>query len=304
MKKTFFLLAIYLLIAVMAFAQDKIYTKLQSTPIVGEVTEITTNEIKYKPKDRPLPIVSIDKQDVIKIVYSNGEVMMINNPLKDYTMYSDQHHWNLKMSLLSPLLGHTQFFLERSMKPGRSIEYELNLIGPGKNQEMYDDYGLGGPDEHHLDAIGGGIGIGLKILKLPDYVNGQIRLRHIMQGSYLKPAISFNVYGRNFAGYNNILERKTVFAVNPNLTIGKQWILDNTVSIDIYGAIGYSFDNVRANQKAILNDAGFYQEFYDNVPFNSFGYTRFGSGDFGLSLGGGIRVGFLFDFRKDKEKER
>jgi hypothetical protein len=299
MKKKLSLSVLLLLMAVISFAQDKIYTKMQEQPIEGEVIEVSVNEVKYKPVDRPLPIITIDKQDVIKIVYKNGQVMMINNPLKDYSVYSDQHKWNLKVSLLSPLVGHTQFFLERSMKPGRSIEYELNIIGLGKNQRMYDEFYTG---RHKLDAMGAGVGIGLKLLRLPDYVNGQVRLRHIMQGSYIKPAISLNVYGRNFADYDGGTERKLVYAVNPNITLGKQWILDNTVSIDIYATLGYSFDNVRANQKEVLNDAGVVVDFQDNVPFNGFGYTRFGSSDFGLSLGAGIRVGYLFDFKKKDVK--
>ena len=299
MKKLSFLLLLLVTLAVGVSAQDKIYTSLQKPPIEGEVTEVTTNEIRYRPAGRPVPVVSIDKQDVIRIVYQNGEVLMINNPLDDYSLYAGQHKWNLKLSLLSPLLGHTQLFLERSLKPGRSVEYELNLIGAGLDQRLpYDFYA----EERKMNALGGGIGIGLKFLRLPDYVNGQTRLRHIMQGSYIKPAISANVYKRNFPDMNGSMENRTVYAITPNLTLGKQWILDNTVSIEIYGLIGYSFDNVRSVQSKIYNDSGFLEYLDSTAPFNGFGHTRFGSRDFGLTLGGGIRVGLLFDTKKARSK--
>ena len=73
MKKQLLLLAL-ILTSVIAFSQDKIYTRLQIKPIDGEVVEIGTNEIKYKAPDRPSLVISIDKQDVVKIVYKNGQV--------------------------------------------------------------------------------------------------------------------------------------------------------------------------------------------------------------------------------------
>ncbi len=287
-----------------AAAQDKIYTTTQKAPIEGEVTEVGVGEIKYKPTGRPFPVVTLDKQDVVKIVYGNGEVFMINNPLKDFAVYSGQHKWNAKLDVLSPLLGYTNLFLEHSVKPGRSMEYQLNIIGLGKDQQLqYSGYNGNYIQGATFNAQGIGLGIGAKFLRLPDYVNGQIRLRHILQGSYIKPAISASFYSRNFVGTDVYgtpeLVRKSVYAIQPNLSIGRQFILDNTISLELYGTIGYSFDNVRSQERTVQNDR--MQPVYisiDNSPFNGFGYTRFSSGDFGLTLNAGIRVGYLFDFKK------
>src|SRR5215218_1688553 len=101
--------------AQIASAQDKIFTTTQKAPIEGEVTEISVNEIKYKPTGRPFPVTTLDKQDVVKIVYGNGEVFMVNNPLKDFTVYAGQRRWNAKLDLLSPLLGYTNLYLEHSV---------------------------------------------------------------------------------------------------------------------------------------------------------------------------------------------
>lgn len=307
--KSLFLAFGLILTATCAFAQDKIFTAMQKAPIEGEVVEISLNEIRYKPTGRPNPIVSIDKQDVVKIVYGNGEVFMINNPLKDYGIYSGQHKWNAKIDLLSPILGCTNLYLEHSLKPGRSIEYQLNLIGVGKNQHLYTEYYPNGSKQDiYFDAKGAGIGIGLKFLRLPDYVNGQVRLRHILQGSYMKPAITLSYYTRNFIGDDSgyaKAESKPVFAINPHITFGRQFIMDNSVSIEIYASVGFSIDNVRKQQEEVRNDAmnPFPNYYYDDYePFNGFGYTRFSSGNMGLTLGAGIRVGYLFDFKKPEAK--
>jgi hypothetical protein len=302
--KNLFLSLLLIAGAQIASAQDKIYTTTQKAPIEGEVTEISVAEIKYKPTGRPFPVTTLDKQDVVKIVYANGEVFMVNNPLKDFAVYGDQRRWNAKLDLFSPLLGYTNLFLEHSVKPGRSIEYQLDLIGLGKDQYInYPNYnGTSYPDAK-FGARGIGLGYGIKFLRLPDYVNGQVRLRHILQGSYLKPAISAAYYSRNFIGSDLFgvptLQRKPVFDINPNITFGRQFILDNTISLELYGTIGYSVDNVRATDKSVQNDrTGPTYISDDSSPFNAFGYTRFSSGDFGLTLNGGIRVGYLFNVKK------
>ena len=307
------LLFSFLLLAAaqIASAQDKIYTTTQKTPIEGEVTEVTTNEIKYKPTGRPFPVTTVERQDVLKIVYANGEVYMVNNPLKDYTIYGGQHRWNAKLDVFSPMLGYTNLYLEHSKKPGRSEEFQLNLIGLGKNQNLYytgySGYGSYSNLDVKFDALGLGLGYGVKFLRLPDYINGSTRLRHILQGAYIKPAISASYYTRNFIGSdvlgNPTVQRKPVFSIAPSITFGKQIILDNSISLEFYGSVGYSYDNVRLQDKSVRNDRQ--QPVYiseDNSPFNNFNGTRFSSGDFGLLLNGGLRIGYLFDVKKKNKK--
>lgn len=283
-------------------AQDKIYSKLQKKPIDGEVVEIGVNEIKYKAPDRPNLVISIDKQDVVKIVYKNGQVNLINNPMQDMSFYQEQHLNNLKLSVINIATGSSQLFYERGVKPGKSYEYELNLIGLGQDQKI-------GTTDYTMQQAGIGIGIGAKFIRLPDFVNGSIRLRHVMQGPYIKPAVSVNVYQRNFLTVDSFGEygtsRKTCFSIHPHITIGKQYIMDNSVSIDVYGLLGYSFDNLFANYESALSDGNQFLWAIDNgLPFNGFGYTRAAKNDMGLTWGMGFRIGFLFDWKRmDKQKK-
>ena len=78
MKKLFFLFAT-LAITVSAFAQDIIVTK-ESKKIEAKITEVSKSEIKYKKidyQDGPTFILRTD--DIVTIIYANGEVVLYNN---------------------------------------------------------------------------------------------------------------------------------------------------------------------------------------------------------------------------------
>jgi hypothetical protein len=307
--KNLFLLLCACFVALSCYAQDKIYTKLQKNPIDGEVVEIGVNDIKYKPADHSNLTIAIDKQDVVKIIYKNGQVNIITNPMQDLTFYQGQHLNNLKVSIINIATGSTQLFYERGIKPGKSIEYELNLIGLGNDQKI-------GSTDYTMQQLGLGVGIGAKYIRLPDFVSGNVRLRHLMQGAYLEPAISVNVYQRNFyssafdtssGSYSGSTDRKTCFAIHPHITMGKEWIMDNSVSVDIYGLLGYSFDNLYSNYTSSYSDGGnnLTRQVSQRLPFNGFGYTRSSKGDMGLSWGVGFRVGYLFDWKwTDKRAQK
>lgn len=295
-----------MLLSFAAGAQDKIFVKTQKQPITGVITEVGATEVKYHMADRPLPVLTVEKQDIIRIQFENGQVLQLSDPSTDFSLYYDQHLWNAKVSLFSPLNGHTQLFLENVVKPGRSREFELNIIGLGVDPNMLD--GSSNPqtgNPYTYDAKGVGIGYGLRFIRMPDY-SGVSRLRHVMQGSYIKPSVSLSFYTRNFVAGNsynvtgNPLYRKPVFSAMAGASFGRQWVLDNTISIDLYALLGIGYDNVRSTQEKITRDAqgNLFYTYADNTPYSAFGYTRFSKSDLGVALGLGIRVGFLFDWKK------
>lgn len=293
------------LLSFAAGAQDKIFVKTQKQPITGVITEVGTNEVRYHMAGRPRPVLTVEKQDIIRIQFENGQVLQLNDPTTDFSLYYDQHLWNAKVSMFSPLGGHTQLFLENVVKPGRSREFELNIIGLGVDPNMLD--GSSNPmtgKPYTYEAKGVGIGYGMRFIKMPDY-SGNTRLRHLMQGSYIKPSVSLSYYTRNFVAHNNtapgiLLERKPVFGAMVGASFGRQWILDNTISIDAYALFGIGYDNVRSTQEKIVQDAqgNLFYTYTDNTPYSAFGYTRFSKSDLGVALGLGVRVGFLFDWKR------
>lgn len=311
MKKTLALLALMVCITAAAIAQEKIYLTTQKAPLEGTVTEIGVSEIKYRPSDADQLIMVLDKQEVVKIVFKSGRVQYFTDPMQDFNYYKGQRRNAVKVGLLSPVFGFTDIYLERAVKPGRSTEFQLNAIGLGKNI-YYDNMDRNfNSQDIYIDQRGASIGAGIKFVRVPDFNTGNLKLRHIMQGGYIKPAINIGYYQRNFIAYDQFspngykLERKGVFTSNISVTLGKQWILDNSFSIEIYGNLGLGIDNFRKQQQKMLDDNGSPSYLNDmNVPYSNFGYTRFGRDDIGLTLGGGVKIGYLFNWKKPTEAEK
>jgi len=301
-------LIIMMSLSVSAMAQDKIYVKTQKAPLEGRIVEMGINEIKYKPKDAEYMVTVIEKQDIVKIVYESGRTENFTDPLDDFKYYMGQNKNVVKIGLLSPLFGFTDIYYERALKPGRSVEGQINIIGLGQNIR-YNSLSGNGNDDMRVNQKGASVGIGMKFLRLPDYNTGRLRLRHILQGSYLKPVVNIGYYKRDFIQEDQNMgtykmTQKGIVTGNLGIILGKQWVYDNTLSLELYGMLGIGYDNFRTVQQKMINDAGNTWLDDRSVPYPNFGYTRFGTNDVGLTLGGGIKIGFLFHFKKDKEKEQ
>ena len=61
------------------------------------------------------------------------------------------------------------------------------------------------------------------------------------------------------------------------------------------------FVNFRSSQEKFVRDNGGSPTYIndDNVPYTNFGYTRFGRGDLGLTMAGGLKIGYLFNWKKE-----
>lgn len=289
-------------------AQEKLYLKNQKAPIDCQITEINTIEVKYKPSDAEQIIVGVSINDVEKIVFKSGRVQTFGDPLQDFNFYKGQKKWIAKFGLLSPASGYTDFYIEKSVKPGRSIEFQANVIGLGKNSVINGQYDTSGK-EFYYNQKGGSIGVGIKVLRLPDFELANRKLMHILQGGYLKPAVMLGYYQRNIVftdplTYITQSKSKGVVTSLVSMTVGKQWVLDNTFSIDIYALVGLGVDNYRRQQAKTIKEAsnGLSVDNYNDVlPYKNFGYTRFGRGDAGVAVGAGIKIGYLFNVKKKKD---
>lgn len=305
MRKLILCCTALLLFTNLAFAQEKLYLKTQTEPIECQIVEINTEEVKYKPSDAPQLTIGVIKSDVIKIVYQSGRTQVITDPLEDYSFYKGQKRYIAKMGILSPLNGFTDLYLEKSIKPGRSFEFQANIIGLGNKRHASD--GLTSNDSLYMKQKGLSLGIGYKVLRMPDFTLSNRRLMHILQGSYIKPNILLGYYQRNFLYQDpnsNLYktQNKGVAYAQLGINLGKQWVLDNTFSIELYGSFGIGLDNFRSQQtKSIVENGGVNYITNDVVPYGNFGYTRFGRNNMGLTMGAGIKVGYLFNWKKSKD---
>jgi hypothetical protein len=286
------------LLAFNANSQDKIYKK-GGNVILARIQEIGIDEIKYKVfNEADGPLYAIEKDRIIKIVYQNGRTESYNtSSLKDPELYIGQSKHALKLNFLSPLLGYTQFGYERSLKPGRSIEFSLGLIGLGKNQVIDENYYYPGApvQEIRRGQAGASIGVGYKFIRTPDFINRNIRFAHLLQGTYIKPTLYTGVYGENIIDYKTqvpLEERRTVVYGSLMVELGKQWIFGDQFIFDIYFGLGYCFDNINDD------DNYSYSSISTESEAHHFNVIRLGSSP-GFALSGGLKIGMLLGKPKE-----
>lgn len=286
MKKISLISFALFLFATSLFAQDKIYKK-RGPVINAKVIEIGVDEIKYKLTDSPDgPVYVADKSSLKEIVYADGRVEKYQISYKDPENYESQLTKALKINFLSPLLGYTEIGFEKSLSPIKGYEINFGIIGAGKNTVSDSYYYNGSYLPYKRNAFGLFADAGYKFKKLPTFFNRGMRMTHIMQGSYIKPTVTFGYYtdhALNYKDYSNpVLEKRNNVFGALTLNLGKQWIFGDKFLVDAFWGFGYAFDN---RKKSDQND------YYDNL-YNHFAIqTGAGAGNLGLTYG--LKVGWL-----------
>lgn len=277
--KKFTLSSFLFLLCILAIAQDKIYKKDQSI-IEGKITEIGLNAIKYTEPDlTDGPIISISIDDLLKVELSNGRVIEFKDPLNDPASYSEDRKSAVKVHFLSPLLEHLSFSYERSIKPGRSFETDISLIGIGFDTEV------------NSKSTGLGIGAGIKFMRTPDFYQERLKYAHILKGAYVKPQILLSVYNNKYYDFSFgtfLLEEheQNIVAGALILNIGKQIVYDNFFVIDYSFGVGYGF----SSEKNDYDQDGY--ERYSRV--NHFGYIIADSSS-PIAISAKLKIGILLN---------
>lgn len=291
MKNSTLTLILFLLAGANAFSQDKIYKK-NGEIIEVSVVEIGESEIKYKLyNDLNGPTYVLDKDRLKKTVYKTGREEIYTTALKDGSLYLDQAKSAIKINFLAPLFGYTQFNYERSIKPGRSYELSLGIIGLGKRQEVYRNYYINNVNHtQYRGAAGAFVGAGYKFLTLPNFIRNGDKYSHVLQGWYAKPEVILAVYSQNdFDSQTQIMktEKETLAVGAFILNVGKQWVLGDAFLIDIYGGLGYAAVNKTYDSNRSSFDDYMGNHFVLNAPEGS-----------GIAFSGGFKIGLLINKKK------
>lgn len=226
--KTISTLLFTFFISVAINAQDRIYKKNKEI-IECTIKEVGSEDVKYHTQDVPddvLLSISIDK--IIKIEFANGKQMFFKDNFSDPENYVDQRKNILKISFIESLRGSTSFTLERSLRPGKSIEGSVGIIGLGW-------------DPNNSEGAGGYVGFGIKFLSKPDYQFRKMRYSHILKGFFIKPEVLFSSYKVIPFESNAAKDKVSVFAAGFVLNLGKQWVFDDSFALELFGGIGYGY---------------------------------------------------------------
>lgn len=260
-------LIILLGFAFTTLAQDQII-KTNDELIKCKVKEIGVNELKYTLPDYPSDVTfAIDKDKVRKVIFESGEEMTFHMDLNNPENYTENKKNAIKIDFLSPMTGNTTFAYEHSIRPGRSFEIGLGIIGLGGNVT-------------HENVGGAFIRTGIKFLKSPDFYLRGMRYAHILKGSYIKPEISFGYYSYtdyeyDYSSSGPTKKTEDVFSGTLMINFGKQWVYDNSFLFDWFFGVGYGFDS------------------QDYMGGYHYGYVV-ADAEFPISFAAGLKVGFLF----------
>ncbi len=267
MKTKLFFAIMFLVIALSQsiVAQDVILNK-DSITIKCKIKEIGLDEIKYTLPEYSADVTfAIDKDKVAKIIFENGKEMSFQKEMTNPENYADNKKNALKINFLSPLYGSTSFSYERSLKPSRSVEGTLGIIGLG-----VDNW-----DENPSGAF---VKFGYKFIKDPDFYLRGMRYAHVLKGAYFKPELGLATFGRDtyeyIYPYQQTTQRETVVSGVMQIVMGKQWIVDNAFLIDFYFGLGYGFSSS------------------DNTNYH-YGFSIANS-SVPISFSSGLKIGFLF----------
>ncbi|RIH63329.1 hypothetical protein D1164_20295 [Mariniphaga sediminis] len=233
--KNLVLIATFFMLATTLFGQtekpDSIFTK-NGKVLTGKVKEIGTSEVKYiQPQMNTDVVYAIDKNEVDRIVFANGQVQKFDTEWgtieeNSAELFQIQKKNALKIDFLSIAANTLTVTYERCLKPGRSVEFSGGIIGIGVALE----------EENASGVLFRG---GYKFAKNPDFYLREMRYSHILKGAYVKLEFDFASYAvtgqqaffDEEKRYNNT---KWALLMVP----GKQWVFDDSFLIDIYCGIG------------------------------------------------------------------
>jgi hypothetical protein len=262
--KTKLVLFIFLVgFLVSANSQDTLYLQTKEQ-IVVDLIEVGDSEITYRLfHDLEGPIYRLDVVKVDKVVTHSGITHHFSEQLNDPELYAMQKKNALKIGLFNFLLDNTQISYERSLKPGRSLEATLGIIGLGA-------------DASDQNARGVYTKLGYKFMGTPNYYLKGMRYGHILNGWYAKPELVFSYYSKNQFDFTDLVEdsRNTVFAFAFLINVGKQWVFSDNVVLDLFLGAGYGYSD--------QNEFDF-----------QYGFIG-GENEVPIALTGGFKVGFLF----------
>jgi len=256
-------------------AQDVIH-KVNGDQLSSKIVEIGSYEIKYyKHGESQELLYAIDKREVKKVVFENGQVEYYESQIDNSARYAHQKNQALKMDFLAPLRGHFEFSYEKMVKPGRGYELKLGIIGPGiKFNEYVKDRGA------YLSAS-------VKLSKKPDFSTAGTMRTHILNGFYARPEIVFGAYKHSWTSYDWYDYEETTKSESRVyggvlLNLGKQWVVGDALIIDLFCGIGYGIDNTDG--------------FSDGIHY---GMSTIGDG-VGFAVSAGFSVGIPIGRKKKK----
>ncbi len=223
--------------------------------------------IKYQELNDPNKIAfTIDKNLIYQIAKLDKEENLIIQGTGEYLTFKNRQ---IKLNGIAFFNDALNVTYEKSLNPFYSWESTFKIVG------------LNFSDTHV--TRGASVDFGYKIrLKRILSENDNYMSKHILEGGYLIPKIGFSYLVNDTRGFSGIITTSQIF--NLGIDVGKQWILLEKYSIDVFMGMHYLTGIVRT----------------DSAPGTNIFFTpiRINNGDLigqdQRAISVGIRFGILF----------
>lgn len=164
----------------------------------------------------------------------------------------------LKVNIMAPLLGYSQFSFEKSISDRRNIEFSLGIIGAGKDLNIQPRslaLGLDRLEPYSYrpgkkDQFGGFFEFGYKFVKpfhAKEVSPGNYNTNNIFEGSYIKPSFLVGAYS-----FNQFRDDSTTVTIRKHhrfgalmLNLGHEVAISSKLFFDLYIGGGAEIDNVK-----------------------------------------------------------
>ena len=141
----------------------------------------------------------------------------------------------IKTAIFAPLVNHLEFGYEQALNNKIILDGDLGIIGPSVSNFDQNASGL------YFKA-------GTKFFFNPDFmVEGMFRYNDF-QGTYFEPQLIYSSFGYDVLSYtynpntgNSTSQtyRGTSNSWALSMNLGRQWVLANVLSLNLFGGVGY-----------------------------------------------------------------
>lgn len=235
------------------------------------------------------------------LLFFSGQILAQTNEKKEIVT-STKHEFSnislysesvLKVNIFSPLLGYSQFTLERFINDHRGIEFGLGIIGAGRNLNIQphtlglslDRFGNNYHRPGHKNQFGGFFEFGYKFKKPFNFKaksQNNFDAANSFEGFYIKPSFMFGAYS-----FNQFRDEFTTSTVRKHhrfgvllANFGYQSLINSKLVFEFYVGGGPEIDNVKEEDD--LYGHPFVLAVAKDNPSINFAFTT------------GFRFGFLF----------
>lgn len=218
---------VLILISIFAYqatiAQDVIEQN-DGKKIKVKVTELADDYVKFYHYEDPNQVeIKMNRSLIKEIEFEYGRKEETVDPGLNEAYFVNDNRNNIKLNFTGIAAGSTILSYERGLDPFSSVEGSLKFHGAGVGYEAENKSGFG------IEAA-----YKVKFGKL--FGKNDYRPKHLLAGFFLKPAIGFSSVKDK---YENSSDKVSYNYVHGGIDLGKQWILNNRLSLEPYFGLHY-----------------------------------------------------------------